>query len=55
VIQERLEGWKGALDRVTATVEKSLAVSSGAGASQKGSDFLLLFVEFTPRRPAGGG
>ncbi|TKA53417.1 hypothetical protein B0A53_04403 [Rhodotorula sp. CCFEE 5036] len=37
VIQERLEGWKGALDRVTATVEKSLAVSSGAGASQGGA------------------
>ncbi|KAG0655354.1 hypothetical protein C6P46_001051, partial [Rhodotorula mucilaginosa] len=34
---ERLEGWKGALDRVTATVEKSLAVSSGAGASQGGA------------------
>ncbi|KWU41568.1 hypothetical protein RHOSPDRAFT_36880 [Rhodotorula sp. JG-1b] len=36
VIQERLEGWKGALDRVTATVEKSLAVS-GASSSQGGA------------------
>lgn len=36
VIQERLEGWKGALDRVTATVEKSLAVSGGASSSQGG-------------------
>ncbi|GAA5875371.1 hypothetical protein JCM3774_002967, partial [Rhodotorula dairenensis] len=42
VIQERLEGWKGALERVTQTVEKSLNVSgssgSGAGAGASRSE-----------------
>jgi hypothetical protein len=45
VIQERLEGWKGALDRVTATVEKSLAVSSAFFSSNSRLDGLLVVVD----------